>query len=96
MAQKIDTSNFPAALDSIKNMAKSMENVVNSLNDYKGEIISSWVGKGRDQFEKSYHIMQRKLKDGSDMTWDIYENLIQAQTELIQADVDAAKASYTK
>lgn len=93
MAQRIDTSNFPAALQSIKTMAKTMENVTNTLNDYRSDITDSWVGKGRNQFEKSYTIMQRKLKDGSDMTWDIYENLIKAQGELMQADVDAAKAS---
>lgn len=92
---KIDTSNFPEALRSIETMAKSMETVVDNLNDYKAEIIANWVGKGRNQFEKSYNVLLRKLKDGTDITWDVYENLIKAQEELIQADVDAAKASYT-
>ena len=38
--------------------------------------------------------MLRKLEDGRDVTWDMYEDLISAQEELIQTDVDIAKASH--
>ncbi len=93
---KIDTSHFADAYTSIETMAKSMETVVDDLNDYKADIINNWVGDGRAQFEKSYKVLLRKLKDGTDITWDVYENLLKAEGELIQADVDAAKASYTE
>ena len=91
---KVDTTHFPYALESIEAMAKNMENIVSDLNSYKAEIIRNWVGEGRNQFEKSYRIMLRKLQDGTDITWDMYEKLISAETELIQADVDIAKASH--
>lgn len=91
----IDTSNFPDALESIKTMAKEMEDIVDNLNGNKELLLKNWVGKGRDQFEKTYKIMLRKLEDGRDVTWDMYEDLISAQEELIQADVDIAKASHT-
>lgn len=94
-AGKVDLSNFPDALRSIEIMAKAMEDVVDNCNTYKAGIIENWVGQGRNQFEKSYRIMIRKLKDGADVTWDMYENLIEIQGRLIQADVDAAKASHT-
>ncbi len=94
--QKIDTSHFPEALESIKAMANAMQDIVDNLNDRKADLIEKWVGKGRNQFEKSYKVILRKIEDGTDITWDIYENLIEAQGRLIQADVDAAKASYTE
>lgn len=94
IAGKVDTSNFPEALSSIETMAKSMGELVDNLNDYKADILENWVGKGRNQFEKTYKMVVRKLKDGRDITWDVYENLIAAQQEFIQADIDAAKASH--
>lgn len=93
---KIDTSHFPEALENIKAMANAMEDIVDNLNDRKADLIENWVGKGRNQFEKSYKVILRKIQDGTDITWDVYENLIEAQGRLIQADVDAAKASYTE
>lgn len=88
---QVDTSNFPDALKSIETMAKSMEGIVDDLNDYKANLTRNWVGEGRNEFEKSYKIMIQKLQDGADITWDVYENLIKSQEELIQADIDAAK-----
>lgn len=96
MTGKIDTSHFIDAYASIKEMAKSMETVVDNLNNYKADIIENWVGAGRNQFEKSYKVILRKIQDGTDITWDVYENLIKAEERLIQADVDAAKASHTE
>lgn len=93
---KVDTSHFADAYTSIETMANSMKDVVDNLNDYKADIIENWVGKGRNQFEKSYKVLLRKMKDGTDITWDIYENLLKAEGELIQADIDAAKASHTE
>ena len=93
---KVDTSHFADAYTSIETMANSMKDVVDNLNDYKADIIDNWVGKGRNQFEKSYKVLLRNMKDGTDITWDIYENLLKAEGELIQADIDAAKASHTE
>ena len=90
----INTSNFPDALESIKTMAKEMEEIVDNLNGYKENLLKNWVGKGRNQFERTYKVMLRKLEDGRDVTWDMYEDLISAQEELIQTDVDIAKASH--
>lgn len=90
----INTSNFPDALESIKTMAKEMEEIVDNLNGYKENLLKNWFGKGRNQFERTYKVMLRKLEDGRDVTWDMYEDLISAQEELIQTDVDIAKASH--
>jgi len=95
-APKIDTSHFGDAYSGIKAMVKSMETLIEDINKYKADIVDNWVGDGRDQFEKSYRVLLRKLKDGIDITWDVYENLIKSEGDLIQADVDAAKASHTE
>ena len=74
----INTENFPDAIKSIETMAKAMEDVVALMDTYKALLLENWIGQGRNQFEKSYNIMRRKLKDGSDVTWDVYEDLISA------------------
>lgn len=92
---KIDTSNFPDALKAIETMARAMEGIVDTMDNYKAALLVNWVGKGRNQFEKSYKVMRRKLSDGSKMTWDVYEDLISAEKTLIQNDVDVANGIKT-
>lgn len=91
---RINTSHFPDALENIKTMAKDMEDIVRNLDIHKQKLLRNWVGKGRNQFEKSYNVLLRKLEDGRNATWDIYEDLISAQETLLQADVNVAKASH--
>ena len=91
----VDTSNFPDAISTIETMAKTMETLVSTMDDYKADLLKNWVGKGRNQFEKSYKIIRRKLSDGTDITWDMYEDLISAQGTLIQNDVDVANGIKT-
>ncbi len=86
----IDTTNFPDAIKSIETMAKAMEDIVTTLDDYKAFLLENWVGKGRNQFEKSYHIIKRKLLDESDITWDMYEKLVSSEEVLLQNDIDVA------
>jgi|GEM_PF-2375603 len=92
----VDTSKFPEAIESIETMARSMETLVNDFNDYKAAILKNWAGDGRNQFEKSYNVLIKKLEDGRDITWDMYENLIAVQETLEQADVDIANAELEK
>ncbi len=91
----VDTSNFPDAIKAIETMAKSLESILSTMDDCKALLLQNWVGKGRNQFEKSYRIIRRKLKDGNDITWDMYENLISAEETLIQNDVDVANGIKT-
>ena len=39
--------------------------------------------------------MKRKLDDGRDITWDMYEDLVSSQETLIQNDVDVANGIKT-
>lgn len=41
----INTSNFPDALESIKTMAKEMEEIVDNLNGYKENLLKNWLVK---------------------------------------------------
>lgn len=90
--QYLYTGEFPVAIESIKTMANSMEDLVQSMDLYKAQIIKNWVGEGRNEFEKMYTVIRRKLKDGTDVTWDMHELLMAASEKLIQTDIDTAKA----
>ena len=87
----VDTSNFPQAIEDIKAMANAMQDIVTDMDNCKAKLIYNWVGEGRNEFEKMYQVVRRKLKDGTDVTWDMHEKLIEAQGTFIQYDVDAAK-----
>ena len=91
----VDTSNFPEAIRSIETMATTMRDLVANMDDYKALLIDGWVGKGRNQFEKSYRIIKRKVEDGTDLTWDMYENLMTSAEVLYQNDVDVANGIKT-
>lgn len=93
--EHVDTKNFPNAIKAIETMAKEMEDVVSTMDDYKGLLLENWVGKGRNQFENSYRIIRRKLNDGADMTWDFYEDLVSAEETFIQNDIDVANGIKT-
>ena len=86
----IDTTNFSEAIKSIETMAKAMENIVDTLEGYKTNLVENWIGEGHDQFEVVYQIAKRKLIDLSEITWDMCENLKFAEDLLIQNDNNVA------
>lgn len=91
----ISTENFPQSINAIKTMAMAMRDVVSAMDEAKNTLLQGWVGEGRNQFEMAYRIMRRKLEDGSEFTWDMYEDLIQAEETLLQNDVDVANGIKT-
>lgn len=90
--RSIDTEEFLTLIESSRSLAEDLGTLKYNLNTYKSALIGNWLGKGRNQFEKSYHAMMRKLEDEIDCTWDIYDALVEAEAAYMQADIDAAKA----
>lgn len=90
--KKIDLKAFPATEEGIAEYARIIGDYKLKLEKYKADLLLYWVGNGRNEFEKTYNVMVRKIQDQIDYTWTVYEELLKSHERFIQADVDAAKA----
>lgn len=67
------------------NQKKEMQNTTRKL-------LSTWVGKGRNEFQTQTDLINSRLEDISEELSDIYELLVDAERTYIDADEAAAKA----
>lgn len=87
----LNTENMATAADKCKKMAEKMRALKSDLESAKDSLLWSWVGEGRDEFEKQFRLLAQQFSDIIDDTWNMYEELIAKEGEYIQADTDAAK-----
>lgn len=88
----LDTKSFSSAAEKAKTLANEMEDMQSECDKEIDALLFSWAGKGRNSFEKKYHIFKQQLRDLKNGLWDLYEDIIAAEESYIQADVDSAKA----
>lgn len=74
-----------------KSSIKKFEGYVNAMQSYTNTLLKTWDGKGRDQFETQYTLMEKQLKDISDVLYEIYKALVDAQAAYIDADEAVGK-----
>ena len=86
-----NTNNFVEIEEKVKSLIESMKDLKTDLNDYKADLLDVWIGKGRNQFEKTYGALVQTLSDHIEGSWDLYEELLKVHEEYIQWDVNCAK-----
>lgn len=89
---ELDTKSMSATAEQCKQLAEKMRDLRSDLEHVKNDLLSSWAGYGRNEFEKQYRLLNQQFSDIIDDTWDMYEKIIASEESYIQADVDAAKA----
>ena len=89
---KLDTKEMTEAIKKCKTLVEKMKELRSDLEKEKDALMFTWVGYGRNEFEKQFRILNQQFSDMIDDTWDMYENLITANESYIQADVDAQKS----
>jgi len=85
---KLDTKNFNTLINSSKNLADTMKNLKSNLDASKNSLISIWIGKGSNSFQKKYQQLMRQL---TDLTDDLY-----AISDKIASDYEAYMLWDTK
>lgn len=88
---KLDTKHFSEIAEKCKSLYESLQESRNSLENVKNDLLFTWAGKGRNEFEKQYRLLNQQFSDIIDDTKDMYEKIIAAEESYIQADTDAAK-----
>lgn len=82
---------FKASIDEFSRAKRKVEKTTTNL-------LSTWVGKGRNSFEVQYKLLYGQLKDIEDELYAIYTALIDSETAYYDADqeirkqIDMAKA----
>lgn len=89
---RLDTKEMTEAIEKCKTLVEKMKTLRSDLEKEKDALMFTWVGYGRNEFEKQFRILNQQFSDMIDDTWDMYENLITANESYIQADVDAQKS----
>lgn len=87
----LDTSGFDAVAGKAESLAIKLADLKNELDQAENQLIATWVGEGRNQFEKSYRILTQLLKDLANSFDDIADSIYSAEEAYIQTDVDIAK-----
>lgn len=88
---ELDTQHMGATANQCKEIADQMRDLRTELGRARDELLRTWVGKGRNEFEKQFRLLDQQFSDIVDDTTDIYEAILKAEGEYIQADTDAAK-----
>lgn len=87
----LDTSSFAESAEAAKKLAETLENAIADADRAINSLYDVWAGKGRNEFEKKYKIFEQQVADIKNGLWDLYEDIVNAEEEYIQADCDAAK-----
>ncbi len=89
---KLDTSPFAESANATKKLATVLEEAIGNVDKAINSLYGDWSGKGRNEFEKKYKIFERQVGDIRVGLWDLYEDIVEAETYYIQADTDLAKS----
>lgn len=87
----LDTSGFVAVEQSISNNITLFNAQVQKMRRTSTNLLSTWQGKGRNEFETQMTLMISKLDDISEDLYDMYNALVKAEKEYIDADQATAK-----
>ncbi len=88
----LDTKKFDGVINNSKKLAEKLGTLKNDVDREKRSLMDSWVGVGRNEFEKKYRVMSQQFGDIRDDLYDIYEQLLSIEEAYIQQDTDNAKA----
>ena len=68
-----------------------MKDLRSELERARDDLLKTWVGKGRNEFEKQFRLLDQQFSDIVDDTMDTYEAILKAEGDYIQLDTDLAK-----
>ncbi len=88
---ELDTKNMGTTAMQCKSIAEKMKDLRSELERARDDLLKTWVGKGRNEFEKQFRLLDQQFSDIVDDTMDTYEAILKAEGDYIQLDTDLAK-----
>ena len=87
---KLNTDHFSDVELAAKDVAERIEHLQSKLANVKMAADSNWVGKGRQEFNNLYKVVEFQLKDISKEFWAIYDALCDIEGSYLEADQELA------
>ena len=87
----IDSQKLLDAANTIDVCLKDYKNIIKRISTTTNDLLDSWYGEGRTEFEKDYSTVYQQLSDISDIMYDLYDALVDADATYIQTDEELAK-----
>lgn len=88
----LNTDAMYEAVQKYEEAVQSYEGEVNSMKKIVDKLLDTWEGEGKKAFEKDYILFSRQLEDLMEVLMDLRINLVDAETEFLDADAMASKA----
>lgn len=89
--QYLDSQQLLDAANSIDACLKEYKEIIKKISTSTNTLLDSWYGEGKDEFEKDYSTIYQQLSDISDIMYDLYDALVDADATYVQTDEEIAK-----
>ena len=89
--QFLDTNQFSETVRDISQAITKYNEIIGTVKSQTDRLRTSWEGEGETQFEKDYMTIYRQLNDISDILYELYNDIVDAQVAYLEADAATAK-----
>lgn len=87
----LNSAAFNEAIEAFKNACERYKNAKQSVENATRQLLNRWEGLGATQFEKNYEIIYMQLEDILELMYEMYNGLIEAQSEYLLTDQELSK-----
>ena len=87
----LDSQHLLDATAILKSQIEIYNNVIKNIENKTNDLIDTWYGEGRTAFEKDYSTIYRQLEDISEVMYDLYDSLVDADATYVKTDEEIAK-----
>lgn len=88
----LDTQKLLDAANELDSCIEQYKNIIKSITSMTDSLLDDWYGEGKKEFEKDYSTIYQQLTDISDIMYDLYDALVDADATYVQTDEDIAKS----
>lgn len=82
----IEEKAISAAREKMYELTHQFISIQDRINQTSEMVKANWVGKGRNEFENQYNLLIAKIGELSDSLDEMYEALVDAETEYREVD----------
>ena len=87
----LDTQKLLDAANKVDGCIKEYKEIIKKISTVTSDLIASWYGEGRKEFEKDYSTIYQQLTVISDIMYDLYDSLVDSDATFVETDVVLAQ-----
>lgn len=87
----LDSIKLTEAANTLNKNLEIFKNQMMTINNQTNALIITWKGKGCEEFEKDFYTVYQQLSDISEIMYELYSSLVDANATYIQTDEELGK-----